>query len=135
LQTGWLMRHGRDHQEREQKYRRANHTAERIDFESELRGARRSHGFPRQRVFGANQGRFAPASELDESEPVGEGSEVAPTARAAAREAARHDAERKLGRLAAGLGENLRDRREPEVTRGSLEQAARAADLKVTSSQ
>jgi hypothetical protein len=129
------MRHGRDHQEREQKYRRVNYAAEHGDFEWELRRARRSHGIPRQRVFGANEGRFAPAAELDEAEPVGEGSEVAPTARAAAREAARHQAERKLGRLAAGLGENLRDRRAPDVTRGNLDEAAQAADRKVTSSE
>src|SRR2546430_15304391 len=111
------MTHGRDHQEREHKYRRANHTAERTDFEAELRGGRRNRGTPHQRVFGASDGRFSPAAELDDAKSVADGSEVAPTARDQERERERHRVERKLGRMAAGVGENLRDRREPAVTK------------------
>jgi hypothetical protein len=125
------MTHGRDHQEREQKYPRATRTVERGE-ESRLDATR---GTPRQHVYGANEGRVGSAAELDETEPMADGSEVAPTRRAEERERERHRAERKLGRMAAGINENLRDRREPEVTRGALEGAARAADRKVTPSR
>jgi hypothetical protein len=95
------MIHGRDHQEREQK-------------------------------IGGPPG--GPSSnDGDEAEPVaaappGNGSQVAPTARATERERVRHEEERKRGRMAAGVDDNPRDRREPEVTREDLEEAARVAD-------
>lgn len=127
------MRHGRDHQEREQrlKQNRSNNTPEQQSFEAELLKGGRTGGIPNQRVFGSNEERFAPASELDEAEPVADGSEYAPTKQAEERERERHRQERKLGRIAAGTGENVRDRRDPEVSREDLEQAARAADEKV----
>jgi hypothetical protein len=125
------MRHGRDHEEREQKIqvRRSNNTPESDSFEAELLTAGRQRGTPRQRVFGAHEERVSSASEPDE--PVNDGSEVAPTKRAEEREQERHRLERKIGRLAAGTGENLRDRREPDVTREDLDEAAREADKKV----
>jgi hypothetical protein len=132
------MQYGRDHQEREQKVRihRASQPRDDDSFEGAWLGAGRQRGTPRQRVFGANQGRFAPGEEpLDEREPVADGAEVGPTARAEARERERHRQERQLGRMAAGIGENLRDRREPAVTRGDLDRAARSADRKVTRSE
>jgi hypothetical protein len=126
------MTHGRDHQEREQKYPRANsHRAERSE-ENQLEAG---SGTPRQHVYGANEGRLASGGELDETEPMADGSEVAPTRRAEERERERHRAERKLGRMAAGIDENPRDRREPSVTREALEEAAQAADRKVTPSR
>jgi hypothetical protein len=130
------MMHGRDHQEREQKVRarRANHRAERTDFETELLGTGRTRGTPRQHLYGANTERRAPADQLDQGEPTGGGSDVAPTRRAEERERERHRIERKLGRMAAGSDENLRDRREPTVTRRALERAAREADRKVSGS-
>jgi hypothetical protein len=123
------MTHGRDHQEREQKYPRVNHGA---DTEEALDPGR-SSGTPRQHVYGANEGRVASAADVDEAEPMADGSEVAPTRRAEERERERHRVERKLGRMAAGIDENPRDRREPDVTREDLDQAAQAADRKVTS--
>lgn len=125
------MTHGRDHQEREQRYPHPKQIGARTDFEAELEDAGRSGGVPHQHVFGANEGRVASAQDLDEGEPMAGGSEVAPTRRAEARERERHRAERKLGRMAAGIDENLRDRREPAVTRPALDGAARAADRKV----
>lgn len=121
------MTHGRDHQEREQKYPRANHRND----ESVL-DAGRTCGVPRQHVYGANEGRVASAADLDENEPMADGSDVAPTRRAEERERERHRVERKLGRMAAGIDENPRDRREPAVTRAALDQAAESADRKVT---
>jgi hypothetical protein len=131
------MTHGRDHQEREQRVRvhRPHQTAERESVEADFFGAGHKRGMPPQAVFGAHTERFAPAGDLEESEPTGDGSDVAPTARAEERERERHRAERKLGRMAAGLEENLRDRREPQVTRDALDQAARAADEKINSSR
>jgi hypothetical protein len=127
------MTHGRDHQEREHRVRahRANQTAERASLEGSLFGTGRARGTPNQRVFGAHLERFAPGAELDEAEPTGDGADVAPTLRAQERERERHREERKLGRMAAGIDENLRDRREPSVTRRALEDAARAADRKI----
>jgi hypothetical protein len=132
------MTHGRDHQEREQRVhvRRANQTAEEEGgLESDFFGEGHKRGTPPQGVIGAHTERSAPAEELEEPEPVSGGSEVAPTKRAEERERERHRAERKMGRMAAGIEENLRDRREPEVTREKLDEAARAADEKVSRSR
>src|SRR2546428_5196356 len=95
------MIHGRDHEEREQK-------------------------------IGANTTRPSP-DDADEAEPLAaappsNGAEVAPTPRATERERVRHQEERKRGRMAAGVDDNPRDRREPEVTRDDLAEAARVAD-------
>lgn len=127
------MQHGRDNEEREQKVgtRRSRNTPEKESFEAEMLHAGRHHGTPHQHVYGAHPQRTAPAAELEEDEPVGDGAEVAPTRLAEERERERHRNERRLGRLAAGAGENLRDRREPGVSREDLERAAAEADLKV----
>jgi hypothetical protein len=121
------MNHGRDHQEREQKIS-GRRTPETDSFEDEMLASGRTHATPPQHLFGAHHDRLAPAADLDEPEPVGDGADVAPTPRAAERERIRHREERKRGRMAAGTGENLRDRREPEVTRDDLDEAARLAD-------
>src|SRR3954469_3015607 len=97
------MNHGRDHQERDYKL-----AAGTTDVAAEAT--------------------YDEEDEGERAEAGPDGSEVAPTARAAERERIRHEEERKRGRMAAGVGENLRDRREPEVTRADLEDAARAAD-------
>ena len=125
------MTHGRSNQERQQKYLRANHGAERS--EELLLDAGRSGGVPHQHVYGANEGRVVSAADLDEGEPMAGGSDVAPTRRAEERE--RHRAERRLGRMAAGIDENQRDRREPALTRAALDEAARDADRKVAPSR
>jgi hypothetical protein len=96
------MNHGRDHQEREQKLAVGETDVAAEDLEED-------------------EEQVASAADID-------GAEVAPTARAAERERVRHREERKRGRMAAGVGDNLRDRREPELTRDDLEAAARAAD-------
>lgn len=127
------MQHGRDNEEREQRVgsRRIRNSLERETFETEMLHAGRHHGTPRQHVYGAHQQRISSASELDEDEPIGDGAEVAPTPLAEARERERHRNERLMGRLAAGAGENLRDRREPGVSRDDLARAAEEADRKV----
>jgi hypothetical protein len=65
-----------------------------------------------------------------EREPVGRGSDVAPTEKATRREQERHRREREVGRVAAGTERNVRDRRRG-VSRAQLDAAARAADEKV----
>jgi hypothetical protein len=123
------MNHGRDHQEREQKLGvgRTRNTPESDSEEAQLLAAGRTRGAPARYGIGAQEGRLASA-DPEAPEPVADGSEVAPTAKAAEREQVRHREERKRGRMAAGVGENERDRREPGVTREDLEAAARAAD-------
>jgi hypothetical protein len=110
------MQHGRDHNERELKVK------------------------PRQAAQGpegADEALDVDAGEeaMEDLEaaraPDVDGAEVAPTRRAEERERERHREERKRGRMAAGIGENLRDRREPEVDRHALDEAARIADDKV----
>jgi len=127
------MTHGRDHEEREQKIGvgRTRSTPESESFEAGLVASGRTHGTPPQYVVGSHEERFAPGEAFDEPEPVADGSEVAPTRKAEERERARHREERKRGRMAAGIGENQRDRREPNVTREDLDEAARAADEEV----
>jgi len=116
------MNHGRDHQEREQKVkaRRANSP------EEEGLQAGRRRGTPPQGVVGAQTGRFEQPGQTRD------GSEVAPTARAEQRERIRHQEERMIGRRAAGIGDNLRDRREGSVSRAELDEAARMADRATT---
>jgi hypothetical protein len=122
------MTHGRDHQEREQKIG-TGRTPESDGPEAELLAAGRTHGMPREYLIGAHEERRAPTGdELEETEAIGEGADVAPTPKAETRERTRHREERKRGRLAAGTGENQRDRREPGVTRQDLDEAARIAD-------
>jgi hypothetical protein len=123
------MQHGRDHEGREQK---AKHRRNNVGKGDVIEPEALTPGTPPQHLYGAHQERFAPGSELDEPEPVGDGAEVGPTRRAEERERLRHREERKRGRMTAGSGENLRDRREPELTREDLDEAARTADRAVT---
>jgi hypothetical protein len=129
------MTHGRDHEEREQKVGvgRTRNTPESDSDEARLLAAGRTHGEPPRYVIGAVEERLAGADA--EADTPGDGSEVAPTPRAAERERIRHQEERKRGRLAAGIGDNPRDRREPGVTREDLDEAARAADEAVGSTK
>lgn len=128
------MRHGRSHEEREQKVGRDRRGTTPESKDAARLGMSAKGGTPHQRVFGAHNERFARGEDLDEPEPTGSGSDVAPTERAARREQERHRIERRLGRMAAGSDENLRDRREPGVSRETLDKAAREADEKVKKS-
>src|SRR4051812_22681016 len=103
------MNHGRDHQEREQKIGvgRTRNTPESDSDEAALLAAGRTRGAPPGYGIGAQGGRLASATPGG-GEPVADGAEVAPTAKAAEREQARHREERKRGRMAAGVGENER---------------------------
>jgi len=81
----------------------------------------------------SSSGRSRASSSSDDlrSPKAKGGSEVAPTAKAELREKERHAREAAVGRVAAGLGGNPRDRRGPKATRKNLDQAARAADQRV----
>lgn len=103
------MAHGKDHDEREQKFgagTRSNNTPpggdESVDIDI----------------------------DGEEAAPEKIGSEVAPTKQAEERERERHRLERELGRVPAGEG-SLHDRRAPGVTREDLEDAAKQADRNV----
>jgi hypothetical protein len=132
------MRHGRDHQQREPhiRLRRTRNTPEADAFETKLLTSGRKRGRPPEGLVGAHRQRRKATTELltssdREREPVGRGSDVAPTEKAARREQERHRREREIGRVAAGTERNLRDRRAGGVTRDKLNEAARAADEKV----
>jgi hypothetical protein len=104
-------------------------------FETKLLTSGRKRGQPPEALVGAHRQRRAPTGELTtssdrEREPVGRGSDVAPTEKATRREQERHRREREVGRVAAGTERNVRDRRRG-VSRAQLDAAARAADEKV----
>lgn len=85
---------------------------------------------PREMLVGAHMTRRAArrSSDVEEEEPIGGGSDTAPTAKALERERLRHRNERRIGRAAAGSVGNLRDKRRPNVGRKQLAEAARSAD-------
>lgn len=95
------MRHGRDHEEREQKIG--------------------SRGKPKPRSTTRAGVRTALSSK----------SSAAPTKKAAERERLRHREERKRGRVAAGTQGKLHDERRPGVTRAQLDEAAHVADARM----
>jgi hypothetical protein len=64
-----------------------------------------------------------------ERQPGSEGSEYAPTRKAAEREHERHRIERDLGRTAAGTHGAVRGTRDVTITREHLDEAARIADV------
>jgi hypothetical protein len=102
------MAHGKDHDERIQKYgagTRSNNTPPDDDVEIDVSEP-------------------APAHQMKA------GADVAPTKLAEERERERHRLEREIGRTPGGEGV-LRDTRAPGVTREKLEQAAREADRRV----
>jgi hypothetical protein len=96
------MRHGRDHEEREQKI------------------SSRTKTKPRSTTARAGV-RTALSSK----------SSAAPTKKAVERERLRHIEERKRGRVAAGTQGKLRDERRPGVTRAQLDEAAKVADARM----
>ena len=104
------MEHGRDHDERRQRFKIEGHSKE---------------------------GRYnnTPPEPADDEEDIDRGalngSEPAPTERAADREAERHRLEREAGHFAAGTGGRHEVDAEP-VSREELDEAARRADESVT---
>jgi hypothetical protein len=108
---------------------------EQTRIEAEIAGSGRTELRPREGLAGAHtvrrQPRSAPLERGQRSfgdEPMGAGSEVAPTRLAAQRERERHRLQRQEGVVPAGEDGNLRQRRGPRATRASLDAAARAAD-------
>ena len=100
-------------------------------IEAELASSGRSDLVPREGLVGAHWVRRQPIGDIDPSrsdEPIGAGSEVAPTEKAAIGERERHRLQRAAGVVPAGEDGNLRQRRAPGVTRGALDAAARAAN-------
>jgi hypothetical protein len=61
------MKHGRDHQEREQKIGAGRTRSKPDPVEAQLLAAGRTRGTPPQYAFGAHEERLAPA-DLDEPE-------------------------------------------------------------------
>lgn len=89
------------------------------------RPASKSIGATKRRVEGGTgSGRRTAAREA-------QGSDVAPTPRAVARERARHAAERKVGRQAAGTAGRKNPRGSSAASRSQLDAAARRADRSV----
>jgi hypothetical protein len=110
---------------------------EQTRVEVEIAGSGRKDLRPREGLAGAHKVRRQPRSAPLEpgqgsfgDEPIGDGSEVAPTRLAEQRERERHRLQRQEGVVPAGEHGNLRQRRGPRATRASLDAAARAADRK-----
>lgn len=108
---------------------------EQTRLEAEIAGSGRTGLRPRQGLAGAHHVRYQPRGaplEADQvsfgDEPIGTGSQVAPTRLAEVRERERHRLQRQEGVVPAGEDGNLRQRRVPGATRASLDAAARAAD-------
>jgi len=104
-------------------------------LEVEIAGSGRTRLRPRQGLVGAHRVRYqATGAALERNqtssgdEPIGGGSQVAPTRLAELRERKRHQLQRQQGVIPAGEDGNLRQRRGPRATRASLDAAARAAD-------
>jgi hypothetical protein len=134
------MEHGRDHDQRQSQLGqpRANNTPPdepETDLEAEMLHAGRGGIVPRQGLVGAHEhrGTFSDtgATSMEGQEPLGAGSECAPTRQAAERERVRHELERQAGRIPAGEEGRVRDTRAPGVTREALDEAAREADRRV----
>jgi hypothetical protein len=140
------MQHGRDHQERQHKVRRPRRnnvppspaTEPDVELEADLLSSGRGDARPREGVVGAHLERGFHSDTgrgpVEGQEPVGAGSEVAPTAQAAQREQERHRREEEIGRFAAGTGGRIRDMRDGRLTREALDQASGAADEAVGAS-
>jgi hypothetical protein len=130
--------HGRNHQQREAHVRssRTKNTPESQSWETKLLASGRKRGMPPEGLIGAHRSRRLPVGKTQtmeerETAPEGGGSEVAPTARATAREKERHARERAVGRVAAGTMARRRGAVRPGLKRADLEAAARGADEKV----
>jgi hypothetical protein len=108
---------------------------EQTELEVAMAGSGRSDAWPHEGLAGAHHERRQPRGEPLEAdqhsaadEPIGEGSEVAPTEKAEIHERERHRLQRELGVVPAGEDGNLRQRRAPGATREALDAAAREAD-------
>jgi hypothetical protein len=108
---------------------------EQTQIEAELASSGRSDTMPKEGLVGAHHDRRQPSREALErsqrspaDEPIGAGSEVAPTEKAEVRERERHRLQREIGVVPAGEDGHLRQWRAPSVTRESLDAAAREAD-------
>lgn len=107
-------------------------------IEAELAASGRSDVVPKEGLVGAHWVRRQPLGQpLEQNqrspidEPIGTGSEVAPTDKATLRERERHRLQREVGVVPAGESGNLRQRRAPGVTRNALDAAARTANHRV----
>lgn len=92
----------------------------------------RSHDEREQKVY--SRTKIEPRSSTLRSglrQPPSAKSDAAPTERAVEREHLRHQEERRRGRTAAGTHGVLRDQRAPEVSRETLTEAAKIADLRL----
>jgi hypothetical protein len=104
-------------------------------MEAEMASSGRSAATPKEGLVGAHRVRRQPSNDTLEGsqqspidEPIGAGAEVAPTEMAELRERERHRLQRELGVVPAGEDGNLRQRRAPQATRESLDDAARRAN-------
>jgi hypothetical protein len=110
---------------------------EQTQIEVELASSGRSETVPKQGLVGAHRGRGQARGSLERDqptpahEPIGNGSEVAPTEKAAARERERHRLQRAVGVVPAGEDGNRRQLRAAGVKRRALDAAAREADRRV----
>ena len=110
---------------------------EQSQIEAELASSGRSSVVPREGLVGAHLVRMQASGALERSqhsradEPIGAGSEVAPTEKAELRERERHRLQAEVGVVPAGEDGNLRQRRAPSVTRESLDAAASKANDRV----
>jgi hypothetical protein len=134
------MEHGKDHDERQQKARapRANNTPKgdpEVELEAQLSDSKRGGAVPPQGVIGAHLERPGysekGASAAEGEEPVGGGTDTAPTEKALERERERHRRERELGHIPAGEEGRIRAANGPGATREALDNAAREADRAV----
>ena len=112
---------------------------EQTQIEAELASSGRSDATPKEGLVGAHHARREPSHETIEAsqrsptdEPIGGGSEVAPTEKAEVSERERHRLQREIGVVPAGEDGNLRQRRAPSATREALDAAARQASHIVT---
>jgi hypothetical protein len=107
---------------------------EQTQLEVEMASSGRSDVVPRQGLVGAHTARLEPdsaTSDEEGDEPTGAGSDVAPTRLAEQRERERHRLERERGRVPAGEGGAIHEKRSPNVTREDLDEVQREADRRV----
>jgi len=107
---------------------------EQTQIEADLASSGRTDATPKEGLVGAHRVRREPSHETLEGnqqsptdEPIGIGSEVAPTEKAEVAERERHRLQREIGVVPAGEDGNLRQRRAPAATREALDAAARKA--------
>jgi hypothetical protein len=110
---------------------------EQTRLEVEMASSGRSDVVPPQGLVGAHTARLEPDSAASDEEgeegdePTGAGSDVAPTRLAEQRERERHRLERERGRIPAGEGGAIHEKRSPNLTRQDLDDVQREADRRV----